>query len=93
MRKLMHGNGSTDRRRAALEEGGPDLVVAAEVVHRHQIRRDLHQVSSIELDGGQDSLDIGQDRFGLDFDVEAGSAEVVDLGPGYRVIGPAGTRA
>ena len=86
----MDSNRSAGRSLTAGKEAGPDLVVAAEVVHRHQKRRNVHQVSSVELDSGQDLLDFDQDRLGLELDVEVGGTDIVNLGPDDRVVSLAG---
>src|SRR5580765_4553763 len=62
MRKLMHRHGGAGGRpRVLRKELGPDLVVAAEVVHRDQVRRRLHQVAQVGAVSPQDRADVLQD--------------------------------
>src|SRR6266508_2605631 len=87
MRQLMYGD-RRPRRTGLVEVLAVHLVVAAEVVHVHQVRRDADQVLQARADRAQDVADVLDDRAGLLADVQRRGAERVDLGTGDRVVGP-----
>src|SRR5437867_701374 len=57
VRQLMDGNRGAGRA-GLVEVLGPDLVVAAEVVHRYQVGGDLDEVAQLGTDAGEDRADV-----------------------------------
>src|SRR6266545_3890182 len=87
MRQLMHGD-RRPRRTGRVEELDVHLVVAAEVVHVHQVRRHAHQILEPGADLAQDVADVLDHGPGLLPDVEPRRAELVDRSTRDRVVRP-----
>jgi dimethylhistidine N-methyltransferase len=77
----VHGDGGAGGA-GLVEVLGVHLVVAAEVVHRHQVAGDLDQIGKIGAEFGEQIADVLDHRAGLRADVERGRTQFVDLGAG-----------
>src|SRR5438067_13200781 len=85
MWQLVHGDGGA-RGPGFVEELAVDLVVAAEVVHVHQIRGQRYDVREVRAGLAEDVADVLDDRAGLRPDVQRGSAHGVHFCAGDRVV-------
>src|SRR6476661_1615663 len=92
MRKLVHRNGGAGRR-GIREVFGPDLVVTAEVVHRHQVRGGLDQIGQVGAVPLQDAANVVKHRAGLHPDVQRRGAQLVDRRTRDGVVGTPTARA
>ncbi len=82
----MHGDGGSGR--TIVSEKFPiDFVVAAEIVHVHQVSRNLDDVAKLRSRALQDVANVLENGAGLHADVEMGGSEGINLGSGDGVIG------
>lgn len=69
------------------------LVVAAEVIHVHQIGGDLHHILQAGANRREDIANVFNDRLRLDPDVQAGGAHLIHLHPLESIVRTAAARA